>query len=1007
MANVKSEHICSYSSEGNIETCAKSMNFQKGGGTRHQGKVNGVGEQGQTCRQSFCDSLGGDVGAFLVDEDELHTYDDLTKVNPVTPTTVLKCLQARYGARVFYTRAGCTLVALNPFQPVPHLYSLDVMHEYHCAAQPQDYKPHIFIVAEEAYRNVRGQAEPINQSLVVSGESGAGKTWTSRCLMKYYATVAASSHRSRLLPRVTPPATSPISSHKSQNTVERIERRVLDSNPVMEAFGNACTLRNSNSSRFGKYIQLQLNSSQQLVGASVQTYLLEKTRVAFQAPNERNFHIFYQMLRGATEEQRQQWGMQHHQKFTWLPNAEKTLEEDRFQETVDAMASLGLDTDQQAEIFQVMAGILHLGEVSFRPAAAESERCELNEESEGSLQKAAALLRVPASDLEARLSVRTLRAGRQGVLLKPCSQDECGVRRDCLAKVIYAHLFEWLVAFINSSMCANDSSWCNFIGLLDVYGFECFLVNSLEQLCINYANEKLQQHFVTHYLRAQQDEYVAEGLHWSFIRYQDNQGCLDLIEGSPASIFSLLNEECRLNRPSDAEQFCVRLQKELSDSGHMSWDKFSKQPHFIVTHYASPVTYRVHGMMEKNKDPVPPELLGLLQQSEDPLLRSLFAGSGDVGHGPRGPNKVPTVVSKFKSSLDSLMKILLSTTPHYTRCIKPNPDCRPLAFREEEVMTQLEACGIVETIHISAAGFPIRIPYGSFIQRYGLITTTQLPAQISPEDDRVSHAVQDIVNTVLKTSAADTTTNNNNNNNNNNNSTSSSMVHCGKTKVFLTHPMLALLEAQRDNVRSHKAFCVQCCWRRYRQQQRIIKTQCATRIQAAVRAWLVRREVRRWHRAASVIQTRWRFWRSCLDALAEAELDNAEDLQEEEEVLPPLARVLREGGSVQLPSVAEPVALCAWPLGLAVASAPHLTLTFTATGFQRLACVMATLKIPFRPGEYKVETNQFNQGVASIRAQPQVSVKLHMRRSPLLYADMYPGHNHGVTGFNQILLEKT
>uniref|UniRef100_A0AAR2IYF9 Myosin motor domain-containing protein n=1 Tax=Pygocentrus nattereri TaxID=42514 RepID=A0AAR2IYF9_PYGNA len=723
---------------------------------------------------SLNDSLEGDVRDFLVNEAELHTYDDLTKVNPVTPTTVLKCLQARYSARVFYTHAGCTLVALNPFQPIPHLYSLDVMREYHSAPQPQDFKPHIFIVAEEAYRNVQGQVEPVDQSLVVSGESGAGKTWTSRCLMKYYATVAASSH-------------------KCQDTVERIERRVLDSNPVMEAFGNACTLRNNNSSRFGKYIQLQLNSSQLLVGASVQTYLLEKTRVAFQAPNERNFHIFYQMMKGATEKQRQEWEMPYNQKFSWLPNADKTLEEDRLQETAEAMISLGIDTDKRTQIFRVLASILQLGNVNFS-LASESQPCDLDEESKGSfLYKTATLLQVPVDELQDCLTVRTLRAGKQNVLLKPCSQSECVIRRDCLAKVIYAQLFEWLVTFINNSMCSDNSKWCNFIGLLDVYGFECFLLNNLEQLCINYANEKLQQHFVAHYLKAQQEEYVAEGLEWSFVRYQDNQSCLDLIEGSPTGILSLLNEECRLNRASDAKQFRVRLEKELSGNTRMSWDKFSKQPHFIVAHYAGRVSYQIEGMMEKNKDPVPPELLSLLQKSKNPLLQSLFAASDAEGNGSRAQSKVVTVVSKFKNSLESLMKILHGTTPHYTRCIKPNPDCRPLTFKKEEVITQLEACGIVETIHISAAGFPIR-----------------------------------------------------------------------------------------DRVRSQKAFCIQCCWRRYQRRQRAIRTQSATLIQAG-----------------------------------------------------------------------------------------------TAS----------------------------TQMAKSVRAG---SVKLHLRRSPLRYADMHPGQNaDGVTGFNQILLEKT
>ncbi|KAM9440876.1 unconventional myosin-XIX [Clarias gariepinus] len=979
MANVKQKQFFRTGHVSGGKTDAES------GRTKRHGKVNGVTEQLEVHTKSLNDSLEGDVRDFLVNEAELHTYDDLTKVNPVTPTTVLKCLQARYSSRVFYTHAGCTLVALNPFQPIPHLYSLDVMREYHSAPQPQDFKPHIFIVAEEAYRNVQGQVEPVDQSLVVSGESGAGKTWTSRCLMKYYATVAASSQ-------------------KCQHTVERIERRVLDSNPVMEAFGNSCTLRNNNSSRFGKYIQLQMNSSQLLVGASVQTYLLEKTRVAFQAPNERNFHIFYQMMKGASDQQRQEWEMPPDQKFSWLPNSEKTLEEDCFQETVEAMVSLGIDADKRAQIFRILAGLLQLGNVSFSPAP-ESEPCSLDQQSKGFLEKTAALLRVPADELQECVSVRMLRAGKQSTLIKPCSQSECVVRRDCLAKVIYARLFDWLVSFINSSMCADDSKWCNFIGLLDVYGFECFLLNNLEQLCINYANEKLQQHFVAHYLKAQQEEYVAEGLQWSFIRYQDNHSCLELIEGNPTGIFSLLNEECRLNRASDAKQFRERLEKELSDNSSMSWDKFSKQPHFVVAHYAGKVSYQIEGMMEKNKDPVPPELLSLLQKSEDRLLQSLFADSDSKGNA-RGHSKVVTVVSKFKNSLENLMKILHSTTPHYTRCIKPNPDCQPLTFKKEEVITQLEACGIVETIHISAAGFPIRVPFDNFIQRYGLITNTRLLTQGAKHGDQIAlgPAVQDILNAVLRTSSPNPNPIHNNNNNNNNNKNNNVMVHCGKTKVFLTHAMLELLEQQRYRARCQKAFSIQCCWRRHLRRQRAIRTKCATLIQAVVRAWLVRREVRRWHKSATIIQNKWRSWRTLMDSLAEAELDNAEDLQEQEEA----CALLLQRSSVQLFNLPNPKAVSSLPLGLAMTFTPSITVTLTTTGFHKVMSIMSTLKMPLRNGEYKVEPNQFRHGVASIRAQPQGSVKLHLQRSPLRYADTHPGsHTDQVTGFNQILLEKT
>ncbi|XP_051523394.1 unconventional myosin-XIX [Myxocyprinus asiaticus] len=989
MANVKQKLLFrnkDVSSVNSSDVTFRSLE-KAGRPSQHNGKVNGLKDRVPTRRKSLNDSLEGDIKDFLINEVELHTYDDLTKVNPVTPTTVLKCLQARYSANVFYTHAGCTLVALNPFQPIPHLYSMDVMREYHSAPQPQEFKPHIFIVAEEAYRNVQGQVEPMNQSLVVSGESGAGKTWTSRCLMKYYATVATSSQ-------------------KCQHTVEKIERRVLDSNPVMEAFGNACTLRNNNSSRFGKYIQLQLNSSQLLVGASVQTYLLEKTRVAFQAPHERNFHIFYQMMKGATEKQRQEWILPLDQDFAWLPHAEKTLEEDCLQETVEAMINLGIDEEKQAQIFRILAGLLQLGNVNFSPASEESHLCDLDEHSKGFQLKTAALLQVPLDDLQSCLRVRTLRAGKQNVF-KPCSQSECSVRRDCLAKVIYAQLFDWLVTFINNSMCADNSIYCNFIGLLDVYGFECFLFNNLEQLCINYANEKLQQHFVAHYLKAQQEEYVSEGLHWSFIRYQDNQGCLDLIEGSPISIISLLNEECRLNRAADAKQFCVRLEKELSKNANISWDKFSKEPHFTVAHYAGKVSYQIEGMMEKNKDPVPPELISLLQKSQDSLLHSLFVDSDCENEGgSRGHSKVVTVVSKFKNSLESLMKILHSTTPHYTRCIKPNPDCRPLTFKKEEVITQLEACGIVETINISAAGFPIRIPFGSFLQRYGLITNTKLASQMIGEDNIklsdqavLGSAVKNVLSVVLRRHTLNSTPSHDDNNN---------MAHCGRTKVFLTHSLLEMLEQHRDWVRSHKAFCIQCCWRRYQRRLHNLRTQAATRIQAGVRCWLLRRKVEKWHKAASIIQTRWRRWRAWMDALAEAELDDAEDFMEEKaSVLPKLDPLLKERGSVQLSSIQEPVVVRGWPIGLAMASAPTVTVSLTANGFQRVMSMMACLKIPFRNGEYKVKTNQFDQGVASIRAQPWGSIKMHLQRSPLLYADMHPAHKTDVvTGLNQILLER-
>uniref|UniRef100_A0A8B9F4U6 Unconventional myosin-XIX n=1 Tax=Amazona collaria TaxID=241587 RepID=A0A8B9F4U6_9PSIT len=600
--------------------------------------------------------------------------------------------------------AGCSLVALNPFQPVSYLYSPELMREYH------DLKPHIFAVAEQTYRNVQSQIAPVNQSIIVSGESGAGKTWTSRCLMKFYASVAA-----------------PVISPKGNETVERIEKRVLDSNPVMEAFGNACTLRNNNSSRFGKYIQLQLDRCHHLTSASIRTFLLEKTRVAYQAPNERNFHIFYQITKGATAEERLEWNLPEGAEYRWLPNSERNLDEDCFEVTRDAMFHLGIDHSTQNNIFKVLSGLLHLGNIQFSNPVDESQPLQMPDGKDllYSVKAAGALLHIPVEELLESLRIRTITAGKQQqVFKKPCSRAECETRRDCLAKVIYAKLFEWLVLVINESIYADPSAWTSFIGLLDVYGFEAFPENNLEQLCINYANEKLQQHFVAHYLKAQQDEYAAEGLQWSFISYQDNQKCLDLIEGNPLSIFSLLNEECRLNRSSNTDLFQTRIEKALSNNQCLSRNKFSKKPNFIISHYAGKVCYQLAAMVEKNKDPIAPELVQVLQNSKDPLLQKLFSVTerNQTNIRPQNRAAVVTVVAKFKGSLEHLMQILNSTTPHYIRCIKPNADCKAMTFKREEVLSQLQACGIVEAITISAAGFPELLRF--FVLRILLIQSS-------------------------------------------------------------------------------------------------------------------------------------------------------------------------------------------------------------------------------------------------------------------------------------------
>ncbi|KAM4047997.1 unconventional myosin-XIX isoform 2-T2 [Anomaloglossus baeobatrachus] len=931
-------------------------------------------------------SLVEEVKALLTDEECLHLYDDLTKVNPVTPEIVLKCLQARYTADVFYTYAGCTVVAVNPFQPVDKLYSVGIMKEYHTASHPQNGKPHIFTVAEQAYRNVQNRINPINQSIIVTGESGAGKTWTTRCLMKFYTAIA--------------PANIIQGSNKM---LERIESRVLDSNPVLEAFGNACTLRNNNSSRFGKYIQLQLNSLQQITGASIQTYLLESTRVAHQNVSERNFHIFYQIVKGASRHDREQWDLPENAKFSWLPHSEKQLE-DCFESTKTAMLHLGIEISVQNNIFKILSGLLHMGNIHFSDPLDESQACEMVNASKEFANSASNLLQLPPDLLLERLCFRTITAGKQ-VFKKPCKKSECETRRDCLAKTIYARLFDWLVSAINESIRSESGTWKHFLGLLDVYGFESFPQNSLEQLCINYANEKLQQHFVSHYMKAQQDEYASEGLEWSFISYQDNKRCVELIEGSPVSVFSLLNEECRLNRPSDSLQLQSRLEVNLSQNACFGRDKFSKSPNFVISHYAGKVTYQIEEMAEKNKDPVPPELIQLLQETKDSLLQKVFplVGTNHVNVGAHNRISAVTVVSKFKGSLENLMNILHETTPHYIRCIKPNMDCKAMVFRNEEVLSQLEACGIVETIHISAAGFPIRISFQSFVKRYEVITSYKHSIAMEKkkmrkntsqdtlvvDEDELRLKSQNILQVVLSKLHP----------------SSNTLAHCGTTKVFLTHFMVDVLEKQRAGALSERALIIQRCWRQYRHRKLTRQRRAAITIQAAIRSWLTRKHIEKIKKAASVIKRTWIKWKKRMEALSAQELDDIIDILES----PALSVEQKTNGSsdkhyAQSKPLEYYFVAQSWIFGFALFRAPPVRNMGVSDGFNRHLRLLACLHLLTRRNGYSVKANQSERGITSIRALPQGSVKFHYKRSPLQFASVCPDVFN--CGFNDILLEK-
>lgn len=676
--------------------------------------------------------------------------------------------------------------------------------------------------------------------------------------------------------------------------------------------------------------------------------------------------------------------------------------------TRDAMFHLGIDHSTQNNIFKVLSGLLHLGNIQFSNPVDESQPCELEDKAKDFVKTAGDLLKIPVEELLQSLRIRTITAGKQQqVVKKPCSRTECDTRRDCLAKVIYAKLFDWLVLVINESIYADTSLWTSFIGLLDVYGFEAFPENNLEQLCINYANEKLQQHFVAHYLKAQQEEYASEGLQWSFINYQDNQSCLDLIEGNPLSIFSLLNEECRLNRSSNPDLFQTRIEKALSDNQCLSRDKFSKKPNFIISHYAGKVCYQLAAMVEKNKDPIPPELVHVLQNSKDALLQKLFPIAETNQNNTKTQNRaaVVTVVSKFKSSLENLMQILNSTEPHYIRCIKPNADCQAMTFRKEEVLSQLQACGIVEAITISAAGFPIRISFQSFTDRYEILRKSRRSSKnnacdksnyhtakkkgetAAVDDNKASRSViaEILQNVVTGQSAAEPTGKGSEN----------TSVYCGKTKVFMANSVLEQLEARRAEVLNKKAFCIQCFWRRFKQKKLAKERRCATLIQAAIRSWLAKNRFQRMRRAADVIKRGWRKWKAKMAALAAAELD------ENDEKTPFSAMSAKSPCSLE---TAWPLSAIIqfWPLGLVLSAAP-----VTIVGLRRELSLLACLKVLQGIGCYKMESSFLGCGITSVRALPQGSVRFHCKKSPLHYANVSP-HTaaYSTTGFNQILLDR-
>lgn len=582
-----------------------------------------------------------------------------------------------------------------------------------------------------------------NQTIVVSGESGAGKTVSAKYIMRYFATVEDPSRPGKR-------KKNPLG-----EIMSKTEEQILATNPIMEAFGNAKTTRNDNSSRFGKYIEILFDKNIDIVGAKIRTYLLERSRLVYQPATERNYHIFYQLIAGSSEEEKKSLGLMPVEEYSYLnqggdPHIPHVDDVAEFKYTREALGTIGVPEITQTRIWKVLAALLHLGNTQIEASRGGS----MLSPTEPSLVKACELLGVNAEEF-AKWTTKKQLVMRNEKTVSPLSQKQALVVRDSISKFIYSSLFDWLVETINAGLATEEvrEKVQSFIGVLDIYGFEHFKRNSFEQFCINYANEKLQQEFNQHVFKLEQEEYAREQINWAYIEFSDNRPCIDLIEGK-LGVLSLLDEESRLPAGTD-DSFVNKLHHNFGSGKPKGFPyqkpRFGKSS-FTVCHYAVDVTYDSEGFIEKNRDTVPDEHLELLKLSTNPFLTEVLLagtlsrdkeiaapikagaapgvpGAPGAPGAPSAPGRrpgagtarKPTLGGIFKSSLIDLMGTIGGTNVHYIRCIKPNEAKVAWKFEGPMVLSQLQACGVLETVKISCAGYPTRWTYEEFASRYYML----------------------------------------------------------------------------------------------------------------------------------------------------------------------------------------------------------------------------------------------------------------------------------------------
>ncbi|XP_030509984.1 myosin-12 [Cannabis sativa] len=724
--------------------------------------------------------------------------DDMTKLAYLHEPGVLYNLACRFSLNEIYTYTGNILIAVNPFRRLPHLYDVHMMEQYKGAAFGE-LSPHLFAVADTCYRAMRN--EHGSQSILVSGESGAGKTETTKMLMRYLAFMGG----------------------RSGTEGRTVEQQVLESNPVLEAFGNAKTVKNNNSSRFGKFVEIQFDKHGKISGAAIRTYLLERSRVCQVSDPERNYHCFY-MLCAAPPEDVKKYKLGDPRQFHYLnqSNCYQVANVDdarEYLETRNAMDIVGISQDEQDAIFRVVAAILHLGNIVFIKGNEVDSSKLKDEKSQYHLETAAELLMSNKKSLEDSLCKRVI-VTPDGNITKPLDPESAALSRDALAKTVYSRLFDWIVDKINNSI-GQDSNAASLIGVLDIYGFESFKVNSFEQLCINFTNEKLQQHFNQHVFKMEQEEYTKEEINWSYVEFVDNQDVLDLIEKKPGGIIALLDEACMFPK-STHETFAQKMYQTYKAHKRFSKPKLARTD-FTINHYAGDVTYQADHFLDKNKDYVVAEHQALLDASRCSFVANLFPPLPEESS---KQSKFSSIGTRFKQQLQSLMETLNTTEPHYIRCVKPNTVLKPGIFENDNVLNQLRCGGVLEAIRISCAGYPTKRSFDEFLDRFGMLSPDVLDGS-----DEKSACISICDRMGLKG------------------------YQIGKTKVFLRAGQMAELDARRTEILANAARRIQRQIRTYLTRKEFISLKRSTiNVQKYWRAQLARKQYEQMRREAASIR---------------------------------------------------------------------------------------------------------------------------------------------------------